>query len=74
MPSSATRTESDSFGPIEVPADAYWGAQTAPNEQGRLSLRARILKAQEEMEQEQHFISLHEARKPRWVVKEQAAR
>jgi fumarate hydratase class II len=22
------RTESDSFGPIEVPADAYWGAQT----------------------------------------------
>src|SRR3954453_9772274 len=23
-----TRTESDSFGPIEVPADAYWGAQT----------------------------------------------
>src|SRR4051812_50090658 len=26
--SSSTRTESDSFGPIEVPADAYWGAQT----------------------------------------------
>ena len=25
---SATRTESDSFGPVEVPADAYWGAQT----------------------------------------------
>ena len=23
-----SRTESDSFGPIEVPADAYWGAQT----------------------------------------------
>ena len=23
-----TRTESDSFGPIDVPADAYWGAQT----------------------------------------------
>ena len=23
-----TRTESDSFGPIEVPANAYWGAQT----------------------------------------------
>ena len=23
-----TRTESDSFGPINVPADAYWGAQT----------------------------------------------
>ncbi len=22
------RTESDSFGPIEVPADRYWGAQT----------------------------------------------
>src|SRR5205085_10111574 len=23
-----TRSESDSFGPIEVPADSYWGAQT----------------------------------------------
>src|SRR4051794_19192445 len=29
MPSSPpTRTESDTFGPIEVPADRYWGAQT----------------------------------------------
>src|SRR5271154_4636712 len=29
MPTAApTRTESDSFGPIEVPADHYWGAQT----------------------------------------------
>jgi fumarate hydratase, class II len=26
--SDKTRTETDSFGPIEVPADAYWGAQT----------------------------------------------
>ena len=26
---STTRTETDSFGPIEVPADALWGAQTA---------------------------------------------
>jgi len=26
--SAATRTETDSFGPIEVPADRYWGAQT----------------------------------------------
>ena len=26
--STATRTETDSFGPIEVPADADWGAQT----------------------------------------------
>jgi fumarate hydratase, class II len=25
---TVTRTESDSFGPIEVPADRYWGAQT----------------------------------------------
>src|ERR1044072_6354648 len=25
---SDTRTETDSFGPIEVPAQAYWGAQT----------------------------------------------
>ena len=28
MPMSATRTETDSFGPLEVPADKYWGAQT----------------------------------------------
>src|SRR5690349_17722720 len=28
MPSTSTRTETDSFGPIKVPADAYWGAQT----------------------------------------------
>ena len=29
MPRSATtRTETDSFGPIDVPADRYWGAQT----------------------------------------------
>ena len=26
---TATRTETDSFGPIDVPADRYWGAQTA---------------------------------------------
>ena len=25
---SQTRTESDSFGPLEVPSDKYWGAQT----------------------------------------------
>ncbi len=25
---ATTRTESDTFGPIEVPADRYWGAQT----------------------------------------------
>ena len=25
---SGTRTEKDSFGPIEVPADRLWGAQT----------------------------------------------
>ncbi len=27
-PSQATRTESDTFGPVEVPANHYWGAQT----------------------------------------------
>ncbi len=26
---TATRTETDSMGPIEVPVDRYWGAQTA---------------------------------------------
>src|SRR5215212_5567523 len=28
MSPSATRTEKDTFGPIEVPAERYWGAQT----------------------------------------------
>jgi len=28
LPAVPTRTEADSFGPIEVPADRYWGAQT----------------------------------------------
>src|SRR5688572_9285021 len=28
MSSSTTRTEYDTFGPIEVPADRLWGAQT----------------------------------------------
>src|SRR5580692_6168565 len=33
-PSSvSTRTETDSFGPIEVPADRYWGAQTERSRQ-----------------------------------------
>jgi fumarate hydratase class II len=28
MTATGTRTETDSFGPLEVPADRYWGAQT----------------------------------------------
>jgi fumarate hydratase, class II len=32
-PTTATRTETDSFGPIEVPADRYWGAQTERSRQ-----------------------------------------
>jgi len=28
MAMTGTRTETDSFGPLEVPADRYWGAQT----------------------------------------------
>lgn len=28
MPENDTRTETDSIGPIDVPANAYWGAQT----------------------------------------------
>src|ERR1700738_4762068 len=31
--SNSTRTETDSFGPIEVPADRYWGAQTERSRQ-----------------------------------------
>ena len=29
MADQTTRTETDSFGPLEVPADKYYGAQTA---------------------------------------------
>src|ERR1700737_3535496 len=32
-PSNSTRMESDSFGPIEFPADRYWGAQTERSRQ-----------------------------------------
>ena len=31
--SPATRSETDSFGPIDVPADRYWGAQTERSRQ-----------------------------------------
>jgi fumarate hydratase class II len=31
--SASTRTETDSFGPIQVPADRYWGAQTERSRQ-----------------------------------------
>src|SRR6266478_5752751 len=31
--SSSTRMETDSFGPIPVPADRYWGAQTERSRQ-----------------------------------------
>jgi fumarate hydratase class II len=31
--SNSSRTETDSFGPIEVPADRYWGAQTERSRQ-----------------------------------------
>src|SRR5262245_66052779 len=31
--SSSSRTETDSFGPIEVPSDRYWGAQTQRSKQ-----------------------------------------
>ena len=29
----STRSETDSFGPIDVPADRYWGAQTERSRQ-----------------------------------------
>jgi fumarate hydratase class II len=38
-PSTASRTETDSFGPIEVAADRYWGAQT---ERSRRNFRIGI--------------------------------
>jgi fumarate hydratase class II len=35
-----TRTETDSFGPIEVPAQAYWGAQTERSRPANSACRA----------------------------------
>ncbi|CAN5141827.1 class II fumarate hydratase [soil metagenome] len=32
-PAASTRSETDSFGPIDVPADRYWGAQTERSRQ-----------------------------------------
>ncbi|KAK5421626.1 fumarase fum1 [Exophiala xenobiotica] len=33
MATTTTRTETDAFGDIEVPADKYWGAQTQRSDQ-----------------------------------------
>jgi len=45
----STRTETDSFGPIEVPADRYWGAQTERSRQnfkiGRDRMPIEIVRA-----------------------------
>jgi fumarate hydratase class II len=47
--SRPTRTETDSFGPIEVPADHYWGAQTERSRQnfriGRDRMPVAIVRA-----------------------------
>ena len=46
-----TRSESDSFGPIDVPADKYWGAQTQRSKQnfrigeGRDTMPPGVVKA-----------------------------
>src|ERR1700687_3708669 len=39
--SHSTRIETDSFGPIEVPADRYWGAQTERSRQNFRIVHAR---------------------------------
>ena len=38
----STRTETDSFGPIEVAADRYWGAQTERSRQNFRSGKDRM--------------------------------
>jgi fumarate hydratase, class II len=47
--SNSTRIETDSFGPIEVPADRYWGAQTERSRQnfriGRDRMPVPIIRA-----------------------------
>jgi len=39
---TTTRTETDTFGPIEVPGDRYWGAQTERSRQVKISYRFRM--------------------------------
>src|SRR3954465_8540722 len=46
---NTTRSETDSFGPIDVPADRYWGAQTERSRQnfriGQDRMRATLIRA-----------------------------
>ena len=41
---ATTRVEKDTFGPIEVPADHYWGAQTERSKKILKSLEKSSLK------------------------------
>jgi fumarate hydratase class II len=72
-----TRTETDSFGPIEVPADRYWGAQTERSRNNfRIgselmprSLVRALAVVKRAAAETNHALSLLDARRMRAVVK-----
>jgi fumarate hydratase, class II len=72
-----TRTETDSFGPIEVPADRYWGAQTERSHRnfriGAELMPAPLIKAlaivKRAAAETNHELGLLDARRMRAIVK-----
>jgi fumarate hydratase, class II len=72
-----TRSETDSFGPIEVPADRYWGAQTERSHRnfriGAELMPAPLIKAlaivKRAAAETNHELGLLDARRMRAIVK-----
>src|SRR5690242_1071974 len=72
-----TRTETDSFGPIEVPADHYWGAQTERSRQnfriGADRMPKPLIRAlaivKRAAAETNHALGLLDARRMRTIVK-----
>jgi fumarate hydratase, class II len=72
-----TRTETDSFGPIEVPADRYWGAQTQRSignfrigtERMPLPLIRALATVKQAAAEVNHELGLLDARRMRAIVK-----
>jgi fumarate hydratase class II len=72
-----TRTETDSFGPIQVPADRYWGAQTERSRQnfhiGSESMPVAVIRAlalvKRAAAEVNHGLGLLDSRRMRTIVK-----
>ncbi|HEV3395591.1 MAG TPA: class II fumarate hydratase [Xanthobacteraceae bacterium] len=74
---ASTRTETDSFGPIQVPADRYWGAQTQRSLEnfriGTERMPAPVIRAlaivKRAAAEVNHALGLLDARRMRAIVK-----